>query len=349
MLLHVLLLASRLQPAPEATPYRQPQLAAAHGRVAMTFGSGGAVYFASSPDEGRTFDAPVKVARVGALALGRHRGPRLAILKDAMVISAVAGERTNADAHAHGLPEAGDLLAWRSTDNGKTWSRAGVINDTPGAAREGLHAMTAAGGALFAVWLDLRAKGTRLYGARSEDGGATWSRNVLVYESPDGTICQCCDPALAADTDGRVYVMWRNVISGSRDLYYTVTADGKRFAPARKLGDGSWPINACPMDGGGLVVDNGAVVSAWRRDSEVFLTAGDGSEKAIGAGKDVAIARGPWVAWTKNGGIEILRPGGAAAEVIAKEGAFANLVALPDGTVLAAWEAHNAIETVRLK
>ena len=47
---------------------------------------------------------------------------------------------------------------------------------------------------MFATWLDDRGKGKRLYGASSKDGGASWSRNVLIYESPSGTICQCCHP-----------------------------------------------------------------------------------------------------------------------------------------------------------
>ena len=40
-------------------------------------------------------------------------------------------------------------------------TRAGVVNDVPDSAREGLHAMAAdANGNLFAAWLDLRSKGT---------------------------------------------------------------------------------------------------------------------------------------------------------------------------------------------
>ena len=61
--------------------------------------------------------------------------------------------------------------------------------------------------------------GTKLYGARSRDGGVTWSKNVLIYESPDGTICQCCHPSAAFDPGGQVLVMWRNCLGGARDMY----------------------------------------------------------------------------------------------------------------------------------
>ena len=95
-----------------------------------------------------------------------------------------------------------------------------AINDTPKAAREGLHAMSADGdGHLAAVWLDDRGvKGKRLYGAFSNDEGRTWSRNVMLYESPEGTICECCDPSLAVMGRGEFVVMWRNKLGGSRDL-----------------------------------------------------------------------------------------------------------------------------------
>ena len=353
MLLPVLIfMATRIQPEAVTAPSRQPQLAVLNGHVAMTFGAGQSIYFAESKDEGRTFLPPVKVSESGALALGRHRGPRLAILKNAIVITAVVGEKVGTSGHAHGLPEAGNIATWRSVDQGKTWARGGVINDVPSSAREGLHAMTVdSKGNLFATWLDLRSTGTKLYGSRSTDGGKSWSKNTMVYTSPDGTICQCCAPSLASGANGKLYVMWRNVIDGNRDLYVATSTGGNDFEGAKKLGEGSWKLNACPMDGGGLSVDNGQVTSAWRRDGDVFLTEPGKAERKIGTGKDVALVRGKqgaFVAWTKDGGIQLSTPTGGAPQQLAAEGAFANLLALPDGSVIAAWEAHNSIETTRI-
>ncbi len=64
------------------------------------------IYFTSSPDGGQTFLPPTKVADAGALALGRHRGPRIAILKDAIVISAIAGEKVATALMRTGFPTA---------------------------------------------------------------------------------------------------------------------------------------------------------------------------------------------------------------------------------------------------
>ena len=133
----------------------------------MVFGSGDGIWFARSQDNGRSFGAPAKVADVPKLMLGRHRGPRVAIAGDAILVSAI-GAGT------------GDLLEWRSADGGRTWSPPVTVNDRPKAAREGLHAMAAdAAGHVAAVWLDDRVgpKGKRLWGAFSDDAGATWRKN----------------------------------------------------------------------------------------------------------------------------------------------------------------------------
>jgi hypothetical protein len=146
-----LLLTLHLAPESPTSPFKQPQLAVSAKLTALTFGSGNAIYFAASADGAKTFSKPVKVAEPGVLSLGNHRGPRIAITSSAIVISAIAG--------AKGKGQDGDLLSWRSTDGGKTWSQPVQINDVPGAPREGLHAMTARGDTLFATWLDLATRG----------------------------------------------------------------------------------------------------------------------------------------------------------------------------------------------
>lgn len=111
-------------------------------------------------------------------------------------------------------------------------------------------------GAVFVTWLDLRDGGTELWSAVSPDGGATWGDNTRVYQSPAGHICECCHPSAAMDGKGRVAVMWRNWLGGSRDMYAAMSDDyGKTFAPAQKLGSGTWKLNGCPMDGGAITFD----------------------------------------------------------------------------------------------
>ncbi len=339
MLLYVALATVIAAPTPEIQ-YKQPQVAANGQRAVVTFGAGNAIYVTASADGGRTFAKPVKVAEPGVISLGRHRGPRVALAADAIVVTAIAG--------ATGRGVDGDVLAFRSADGGRTWSTGIRVNDAPGSAREGLHTMAANGRHVFAAWLDLRSKGTRLYGSVSRDGGLTWLKNALIYESPDGSVCECCHPSAAIDSRGQMYVMFRNSLAGSRDLYVAKSSDGgQSFAPAVKMGSGTWQLNACPMDGGGLAVDDGGkVVTAWRRGKEILTAADNRSEDKLGLGKDPAIAlsaKGVYTAWSGEGGLQYKSPGQNATAVLDPDGAFVQLAPAAGGRVVAVWERKGAI------
>ncbi len=171
------------------------------------------------------------------------------------------------------------------------------VNDVAASAREGLHAMAAAPkGAVFCVWLDLRNDKTELFAARSGDGGATWSANQFVYRSPSGSICECCHPSAAFDEQGKLYLMWRNSLDGTRDMYVLVSDDGgETFGAAQKLGQGTWPLKACPMDGGMIAAGASGPATVWRRDRQVFVAAPNERERLLGSGEQ------PWIAMTKQG------------------------------------------------
>jgi hypothetical protein len=348
--LHILL-AVHLGPMAPDAPARSPQLAANQSMIALTFGAGNGIYFSASHDNGKTFSSPVKVAEGGVVPLSRHRGPHIALSGSTIVISAIAGRKMAEGPHAHGLPADGDLFVWRSADGGKNWSKGIVVNDVPGAPTEGLHSLAAdARGNVFAAWLDKRTgAGTQLCGARSADGGATWSSNVLIYQSPEGTVCQCCSPSIAIDASGQLLVMWRNWLAGARDMYLARSADGVEFSRPEKLGAGNWQLNACPMDGGGLAVSANGVLTAWRRGENVFLAAPGQTETQVGVGKDVALALSggrTFLIWSNGGKIVSWIDG--KIDTLSAQGAFPALTSLPRGGVLAAWEEAGGIQTRRL-
>jgi hypothetical protein len=340
MLFLAALAVVHLAPVSAAAPNRQPQLAASSGITAMVFGSGESIWFTRSPDQGRSWAPPAKVADLPRLMLGRHRGPRVAIAGSAILVSAVATES--------------DLYCWRSTDGGKTWSKPVAVNDKAKSAREGLHAMAADDeGNVAAAWLDDRIPGgKRLWGAFSHDAGATWSKNVMLYESPSGTICECCHPSLAALGKGSFEVMWRNSLDGSRDFYVMRLEGGKPASQAVKAGTGTWKLNACPMDGGGIALRNGKVLTAWRREKDIFLAEGAERETRLGTGQDAALAanaKGAYVVWSTPGGILARTPASPQPRALSAAGAFPALVSLPGGGVLSAWEENGTIAVLPLE
>jgi hypothetical protein len=324
---------------------RQPQVAIDEaGGIHVVYGAGEHVFYRRSDDGGKTFSQTTELPQIANMSLGMRRGPRVAAGKGFVCVTAIGGKQ--------GKGRDGEIFAYRSEDGGKTWLGPVTVNDEPAAAREGLHAMAAGPkGELCCVWLDLRSKGTKLVGSTSTDGGRTWTKNLLVYESPDGKVCECCHPSVTFDSQGWIYVMWRNLIAGNRDLYYCISADGgKSFAFATKLGTGAWPLNACPMDGGAIAaLAPGVVATAWRREKSIYLTIpGDSEERLLGPGEQAwiaATAAGPYAVWLKKRGesLQLLAPGQERPVELATQ-AGDPMVAAPAGgrgPVVAAWEGRN--------
>lgn len=313
----------------------QPQLAGRGADLYLVTGTGNTISVARSSDGGGSFAAPVALPPAGRLALGRHRGPRIAVTRDAVVVAAIAG--------AKGGGADGDVLLYRSRDRGRTWLAPIVISDVPGAAREGLHALAANDAGVVAVaWLDLRGPGTRVYTAMSRDHGATWSADTLAYASPSGSVCECCHPSLAVDDAGAVAVLFRNQIDGHRDMYLARSADGRTFSPAVKQGSGTWALQACPMDGGAVALERGTAHAVWRRETTIYTSAAAGAapettrEVAVGEGRDAVLGVSGGrvdIAWTGAGGVH-LRQAGRPEQTLGS-GGFASLLALPDRSVVA--------------
>jgi hypothetical protein len=231
---------------------------------------------------------------------------------------------------------------------GKSWLGPVHVNDVEASGREGLHAMTASSeGALWCVWLDLRERGTKLFASKSTDHGATWSKNVLVYASPDGSICECCHPSIVASGDN-VHVLFRNSLKGDRDMYLVSSHDqGATFGSAIRLGMNQWKLNACPMDGGMLTIDKEQKLSTvWRRDRSICSAGTDpGSESYLGGGEQPWIANnddGVYIVWTsKRDGELILRnPIGGSTETINRHASFPVVVcgSQPISTAYLFWE-----------
>jgi hypothetical protein len=190
-----------------------------------------------------------------------------------------------------------------------------------------------------------------LYGTVSKDGGATWSANRLIYDSPAGHICECCHPSAAVAPDGTLSAMWRNWLGGSRDMYLAVSRDGGGTFQTSKLGHGTWPLNACPMDGGGLALDqNGAPLTVWRRADTVYVAAAGKPEVALGKGKDASIAvtgdGKMYAAWSQGPAIVAKLPDRNEPVTLATEGSYVHLAG--DGPVYAAWEAGGTIVIEKL-
>ena len=316
---------------------RQPQAAVrANGTILVAFGADDTIYCCRSVEDGTVFQPPVRVGHLPALALGRRRGPRIVANDEAIVVTAISHDN-------------GNLFAWRSTDDGESWSDPVQVNDSVKDCREGLHAMALApNGNVFCTWLDLRSRGTEIFGSHSADGGASWSKNHRVYRSPSGTVCECCHPSATYHADGSLHVMWRNSLNGSRDMFLASSAnDGQTFSQAKKLGQQTWKLNACPMDGGYLAsTGSGKITTVWRRDNTVYRTdSADGAETVLGRGLQPWVAGtddGAFIAWLSrlNGPLMYVVPGSATPRKVVDAAADPVIVSPVNakGPVVIVWE-----------
>lgn len=307
----------------------QPQVAMSpSGKIHVVFGKDASIYHTTSADGARTFSKPVQVGSVPKLALGMRRGPRITATENLVTVTAQGD---------------GDLHAWTSADNGATWAAVANLNDKPKSAREGFHAIAGDGkGMVAAVWLDGRNGGAEVWSTVSHDGGATWSPNVQVYKSPDGHVCECCNPSVAIDPQGKIAVMFRNWLGGSRDMYLATSSDGgKAFTPAEKLGTGTWKLNGCPMDGGGIAfAAPGKAVTAWRRENAIFSTDGKAAEQRVAGGMQPIAVTGKFgtaYLWEQGRGL-MLKKGMSSPSRFANGASFASTAVAPGQDPVIVWE-----------
>lgn len=305
----------------------------ARGTLHLVYGRGDSVWYSVSSDDGRSFSAPELAGTLPKLFSFAMRGPQITVTGHTVVVLAANS--------------GGNLYSFRK-EAGGSWSKGERVNDADTTVKEGFSALGSDdNGHLFAAWLDLRQGGhNNIYGAQSTNGGRSWSKNRLLYTSPDGHVCECCKPSVAVQGK-RVAVMFRNWVSGSRDLYLMESTDGGRsFGQARKLGVGTWPLKGCPMDGGGLAFDpKGQLQTVWQRNGSIYACTPGSEEREIGKGRGCTLAatdHGLVYAWVQEGKVVCLLPDGQ--KQVLGEGSLPVVQPVRGGEVVCVWQQKNAIK-----
>lgn len=325
----VMNMAYAVPPVNSIAKGEQPQVAMdTRGIIRIVFGLTDKILCVTSTDHGMTFSQPVAVGQVKDMHLGMSRGPQIASSANYSIITAV--------------DKRGNIHAFRLNHATNQWAKTGMINDSPLSAPEGLMSIAADHqDNFYAVWLDNRLdKKNKIYVASTSGEAAQWSSSVMAYQSPDGTVCECCKPNIAVK-DSKVYVMFRNWLNGSRDMYVMQShIERLAFASPQKIGVGTWKLNGCPMDGGGIFIDDGhAVHTVWQREGKVFYALSNQKEIQIGKGRASSITgkENPVIAWQEGSALKVQYL--HSEEVInIGEGSFIEVVALDDKKILCVWE-----------
>lgn len=231
------------------------------------------VYAAISHDEGHTFSAPARVNDVdGDARVTGEQPPRVTLERTSTGQPSITVVWT-------GKGDRGTALRFaRSTDGGRTFTKAALVpgSDAPG--NRGWEAASAG----FVLWLDHRelaqdATMGAMHHAHAEekpDGVAMAQKSKLFVSALDrsieptaitGGVCYCCKTALVS-SGGAVYAAWRHVYPGNiRDIAFTMSRDGGRtFAPPVRVSEDKWVLEGCPDDGPAMAVDgDGRVHIVW--------------------------------------------------------------------------------------
>lgn len=261
----------------------EPAIVTKDGKVYVVWvehrGKDADVMFESFNGEGQSLGATIRVnPQVGQATAWRGDQPTIAVAPDGTVYVGWTGR---ADSASGSSP---DIYSSASRDGGKSFAAPVKVNDDPKPADHGMHSLAvAADGRVYVAWLDERnvaatpskdmkmnagssghhmESNRELFLSSSIDGGRSFSPNQRIATD----VCPCCKTNLAVGKDGRVYVSWRQVLSGDyRHISVTSSSDqGKTFAAATIVSNDEWVLKGCPVSGAALSADaDGTVRVLW--------------------------------------------------------------------------------------
>lgn len=317
----------------------QPELSIdSKGELRMVFGRNDSIFYSSSLDKGESFSTPVLVGHIPQMHLGMSRGPQIASSLHYTMVTA--------------MDKAGNIHWFLLNNETGIWINKDFVNDNKGSAPEGLMGLASDDhDKFYAVWLDLRLnKHNNICFSSFSAKDGKWSKNKMIYQSPDGHTCECCKPNIAV-RGNHIAVMFRNWLNGSRDLYLTESVNGgNSFGNAQKLGRGTWKLNGCPMDGGGLVIDEkDQVITIWQRLGEVYICKQGQKEVMVDKGRSCSLTafHGKIICCYQNGDEVKMRDIVKAKETLLGNGNFPHSIILHDQSVAAVWEKGGEIHYKR--
>lgn len=199
------------------------------------------------------------------VALHEEGMPKLAIKGDGTII-AVYETTTPSEKNKF----AGDIKFIVSSDKGMTWTRPAYLHHdtTVGKSHSFAAITTLADGEIGACWLDAsisNGKGRPVTFAKTNAANIFNDERII-----DSMACECCRIGIHSASNGRVAVVFRDIIRDSiRDLSVATSTDnGQNFTPARSFSGDGWVIDGCPHNGPSVCLDEKNTYVAWFTGAE---------------------------------------------------------------------------------
>jgi hypothetical protein len=223
------------------------------------------VFFTRSVDGGRGFDTPTAVS-TGRIYKTAGRGKSAGFERRAtphLDVTAAGLQLTWGEA----LPDASAMrmLSAASADAGGTFGTPHPVHAGERANPTFSAQAAGPGGALACAWLDDRAGQQQPFAAVRRPGTAVFEPERLVYAGQDGAgVCPCCPTAACFAPDGTLFVGFRNIQSGYRDIAICRLRPGQAaFEGPFPVTGNTWKFDGCPHDGPSLAVVGDALHVVW--------------------------------------------------------------------------------------
>lgn len=222
------------------------------------------VFVTRSADQGRSFASPIAVSKGGVFrskSKGQRDGyerratPHLAAIRGQIALS-----WSQADADGGRLR----LMVAPSSDGELAFGQADPADRGEGANPCFTGMAAGPDGVLACVWLG-GAAGQQPFAAIRPAGATAFEKERLVHAGQGGKgVCPCCPVAVCFAPDGTLYVAFRNIADGCRDIAIGVLKPGAaEFGAPVSVIAPTWKFDGCPHDGPALAIVGAQLHVVW--------------------------------------------------------------------------------------
>jgi hypothetical protein len=224
------------------------------------------VFLARTTDAARPFDAPKEVAKAavyrsvsrttGKVGYERRATPHVVVQENQLHL-----------AWSEALPDGSSMrmVVMSSADAGATFDAVQQVHKGDHAKATFTGMAIGPGEVLACTWLDDRAGFQQPYAATRLTGRARFEPEELVHAGQEGLgVCPCCPTAAVFAPDGTLFVAFRNVSEGYRDIAVSRKKPGQAaFEAAVSIIPPAWKFDGCPHDGPSLAVAGSNLHVVW--------------------------------------------------------------------------------------
>ena len=271
---------------------------------------GGDLFYVTSRDFGKTFSTPIAVNSEpgSAISAGTIRGAQIALGRNGMVHVAWNGSpmaKTKGTVNPEsGKP--GEAMFYTRLVSGHFEPQRNLMLHTFGLDGGGTLAADSDGN-VYVAWHGKAPgaaegeAGRQVWIAKSSDDGKTFAAEAPAWKQATGA-CGCCGMKLFANSDGKLYGLYRSATqSVHRDVYLLTSSDhGSTFTGAMLQ---KWDINACPMSSMDLASTPGTVYGAWETAGQVYFSRLAPTASAISPAGEAKGRKHPRIAVDSNGNV----------------------------------------------